>query len=146
MARLLTRMARMARIWTRMTRWLAYYTHSVRVKRYSWQTDSSTEPARLTRLRQIVQVPKTSSVIIRTEIVDLGRVGGRIDGVQKRTLKFWRKFAKLDSELASRVAAFGWLLACEQAPLFGQARQASRERASEGLARAFSRDSFHSPK
>ena len=51
------------------------------MKRYSWQTDSSTEPARLTRLRQIVQVPKTSSVIIRTEIVDLGRVGGRIDGV-----------------------------------------------------------------
>ena len=32
-----------------------------------------------------------------------------------------------------------WLLACERALLFGQAKRASRER-------AFSRDSFHSPK
>ena len=45
-------------------------------------------------------------------------------------------------------------LACEQAILFGQAKRASRERASEGplplaaspLALAFSRDSVHSPK
>ena len=49
-------------------------------------------------------------------------------------------------------------LACEQALLFGQAKRASRERASEGrrsfplllaaspLARAFPRDWFHSPK
>ena len=48
----------------------------------------------------------------------------------------------------------GRSLACEQALLFGQAKRASRERVSEGplplaalpLARAFSRDSFHSPK
>ena len=43
-------------------------------------------------------------------------------------------------------------VACEQALLFGQAKRASRERASEGrlaaspLACAFSPDSFHSPK
>ena len=40
-------------------------------------------------------------------------------------------------------------VACEQALLFGQPKRASRAPASEGpsaLARAFSRDSLHSPK
>ena len=36
-------------------------------------------------------------------------------------------------------------IACEQALLFGQAKQALQEHASP-LSRAFSRDSFHSPK
>ena len=41
----------------------------------------------------------------------------------------------------------GEVVACEQDLLFGQAKWASRERASEApLARAFSRDSLHPPK
>ena len=67
---------------------------------------------------------------------------------------------KYDMYTACKV---GLHLACEQALLFGQAKRASRERASEGpkkgeltsfplplaalpLARAFSRDPFYSPK
>ena len=56
------------------------------------------------------------------------------------------------SRRKSRVENLNEQIACEQALLFGQAKRVSRERASEGplpalpLARAFSRDSFHSPK
>ena len=60
----------------------------------------------------------------------------------------------LETPTSCKVVKINIYVACEQALLFGQAKRASRERASEGprhlaaspLARAFSRGSLRSPK
>ena len=76
------------------------------------------------------------------------RNGLKVEKERHRSLRVHRqKMSDWSSIKSLRVH-----LSCEQALLFGQAKQALRERSSEGplaaspLARAFSRDSFRLPK